>query len=133
MGPDADLAGIKTNAVNGSYTPVEALRLMLANKGLEVVESPNGAVVIRRAGQPGQVAATPAGGGADIVVTGSRILRTGFDTLQSATVTDRAQLERRAYTNALDALQEPPGFAPAANHQVRSATANLGLAPSQSH
>src|SRR3546814_9451607 len=28
MVPDADLAGIKTNAVNGSYTPVEALRLI---------------------------------------------------------------------------------------------------------
>src|SRR3546814_8425023 len=105
MVPDADLAGIKTNAVNGSYTPVEALRLMLANKGLEVVESPNGAVVIRRAGQPGQVAATPEGGGADIVVTGSRILRTGFDTLQSATVTDREQIERQAYTNAIEALR----------------------------
>src|SRR3546814_8006209 len=82
MVPDADLAGIKTNAVNGSYTPVEALRLMLANKGLEVVESPNGAVVIRRAGQPGQVAATPEGGGADLVMTGTRILRTGFAPLQ---------------------------------------------------
>src|SRR3546814_380383 len=117
MVPDADLAGIKTNAVNGSYTPVEALRLMLANKGLEVVESPNGAVVIRRAGQPGQVAATPEGGGADIVVTGSRILRTGFDTLQSATVTDREQIERRAYTNAIEGVQDTHGFPPAANSQ----------------
>src|SRR3546814_5961171 len=49
MVPDSDLSGVKTNAVNGSYTPIEALRLMLANKGPEVVQNANGAVVIRRA------------------------------------------------------------------------------------
>src|SRR3546814_17859404 len=49
MVPDDDLAGIKTNAVNGSYKAVEALRLMLAKKGLIVVARHKRAVVMRRA------------------------------------------------------------------------------------
>lgn len=133
MAPDADLSGIKTNAVNGNYTPIEALRLMLANKGLEVVRSANGAVVIRRARPDQAAAAVPETVGEEIVVTGSRIERAGFDTLQSATVTDREQIERRAYTNAIEALQDTPGFAPAANSQVGAAQANLGVAQSYSN
>src|SRR3546814_18056509 len=49
MVPQSDLKGITTNDINGSYTPVEALRHMLAGKGLEVVENRDGVVLIRRA------------------------------------------------------------------------------------
>src|SRR3546814_16051574 len=92
---DSDLSGVKTNAVNGSYTPIEALRLMLANKGLEVVQNANGAVVIRRAANRPQANVGAETTGEDIIVTGSRIERAGFDTLQPAMVEDAKEIERR--------------------------------------
>ena len=132
MIPDSDLAGVRTNGIDGSYTPVEALRRMLAGKGVEVFQNRDGVVVIRRAGRAAAEPGTELVG-EDIIVTGSRIKRAGFDTLQSATVTDREQIEKRAYTNAIEALQDTPGFAPAANSQIGAAQANLGVAQSYSN
>ncbi|WP_447762888.1 TonB-dependent receptor domain-containing protein [Sphingopyxis panaciterrae] len=110
MVPDADLSGIKTNSVNGNYTPVEALRRMLAGKGLEVVQNANGAVVIRRAAERPQASAGAETTGEDIIVTGSRIQRAGFDTLQSAMVEDSKQIEKRGYVNVAEALEANPLF-----------------------
>ncbi len=45
-----------------------------------------------------------------IVVTGSRIRRAGFDTLEPATVVSREYLDERGITNVADALNEIPGF-----------------------
>ncbi len=50
---------------------------------------------------------SPAG---DIVGTGSRIRRAGFDTPQPALVIDSAQIANRGYTNVADALAELPAF-----------------------
>ena len=45
-----------------------------------------------------------------IQVTGSRIFRAGFDTLEPATVVTRERIEQRGITNIADALNELPGF-----------------------
>lgn len=45
-----------------------------------------------------------------IVVTGSRIRRAGFDTLEPATVVTREYIDDRGLTNVADALNEIPGF-----------------------
>jgi outer membrane receptor protein involved in Fe transport len=45
-----------------------------------------------------------------IIVTGSRIRRAGFDTLEPATVVDREYIDARGITNVADALNEIPGF-----------------------
>ncbi len=45
-----------------------------------------------------------------VVVTGSRIRRTGFDTLEPATVVTREYIDERGITNVADALNEIPGF-----------------------
>lgn len=45
-----------------------------------------------------------------IVVTGSRIRRAGFDTLEPASVVSSEYLETRGITNVADALNEIPGF-----------------------
>jgi len=136
MAPDDDLSGVTTNRVTGSFTPVEALRRMLAGKGLEVIQKGN-VVVIRRAApasepsEPSEAASGPEQRDAeDIVVTGSRIERAGFDTLQAASATDAAEIRRRSYTNALEVLQDTPGFAPAASSQIGTAQGNLGIAQS---
>lgn len=46
----------------------------------------------------------------DILVTGSRIRRAGFETLEPATVVSSQYLEARGLTNIADALNEIPGF-----------------------
>ncbi|HEY0596867.1 TonB-dependent receptor, partial [Sphingopyxis sp.] len=132
MVPDADLAGIRTNAINGNYTPVEALRLMLANKGLEVVRNANGAVVIRRAAARPQASVGSETTGEDIIVTGSRIRRPGYDTLEATVVTDAEEFRRRGYTNVIDALNDTPGFVPSEVNTIgsdqRSLTAGQNFA-----
>ncbi len=45
-----------------------------------------------------------------IFVTGSRIRRAGFDTLEPATVVTRQYIDDRGITNVADALNEIPGF-----------------------
>jgi iron complex outermembrane receptor protein len=45
-----------------------------------------------------------------IVVTGSRIARAGFDTVQPALVVDAEQIETRGYTNISEALDALPAF-----------------------
>ena len=47
----------------------------------------------------------------EIVITGSRIPRAGFDTLQPAVVVGKEQIEQRAATNIADVLNEQPAFA----------------------
>ncbi|MBL6689937.1 MAG: TonB-dependent receptor [Pseudomonadales bacterium] len=46
----------------------------------------------------------------EVVVTGSRIPRTGFDTMLPANVINSEFMERRAYTNVADALNEVTSF-----------------------
>jgi iron complex outermembrane recepter protein len=135
IAPNADLAGVRARAVRGDYTPIEALRQMLAGSGL-AVSSNDGTLVITRAAAP-PAGETPAADEAvpeqHMIVTGSRIERAGVDTIQAATVTDAAEIERRAYTNIIQALSDTPGFAPPANSQVGTSQGNLGVAQSFSN
>src|SRR3546814_13511360 len=110
MVPQSDLKGITTNDINGSYTPVEALRHMLAGKGLEVVENRDGVVVIGRADRS---IVQPTGGEPreDIAVPGSRIERAGFDKTQPATVDVAAQVEKRGSDTDARGLGAHPPYA----------------------
>jgi len=47
-----------------------------------------------------------------VIVTGSRIVRAGFDTLQAALVTSSQEIQQRGYTNVAEALNETPIFTP---------------------
>ncbi len=67
------------------------------------------AACIRTQGQNAPAAAgAPAEG--SIVVTGSRIPRPNFDTIQPSTVLSSASIEQRGFVNAADALNELPQF-----------------------
>jgi outer membrane receptor protein involved in Fe transport len=129
MVPDTDLSGVTTNPVSGSFTPVEALRRMLAGKGLDVVQNGD-AVVIRRRGRGVQAATEIAD--EEIVVTGSRIRRPGYDTLEATIVSDAEEFRRRGYTNVIDALNDTPGFVPSEVNAIgsdqRSLTAGQNFA-----
>lgn len=59
------------------------------------------------AAQPSEQAATDLD---TVIVTGSRIRRAGFDTLEPATVVGKEYIAERGITNIADALNEIPGF-----------------------
>ncbi len=80
--------------------------------------------------QTGNAADTAQAAGDDaIVVTGSRIPRAGFDTLEPATVVDSEYIQDRGLTNVADALNELPGFgtpsSPAGEQNAFGAGANF--------
>ncbi|HEX5182256.1 MAG TPA: TonB-dependent receptor [Allosphingosinicella sp.] len=122
IAPNADLAGVHTPALDGDYTPAEAMRRLLAGSGLTVSEQGDGTLVVQHAvpGTQNPTGADSAMPGMEgppiaedqIVVTGTRIKRPGFDTLEAAFVTDANQIERRGYTSVAQALNETPGFVP---------------------
>ncbi|MFE8583372.1 TonB-dependent receptor plug domain-containing protein [Sphingomonas sp. NCPPB 2930] len=59
-----------------------------------------------------------AAGSQDVVVTGSRIARPEFETLQPTQVVGAAQIENRGYTNVGQVLSEIPAFGPPGNSGV---------------
>jgi outer membrane receptor protein involved in Fe transport len=61
-----------------------------------------------------------------IVVTGSRIKRAGYDTLEPATVVSKEYLEARGLTNVADALNEMPSFAPGVNPTGNQSSFGVG-------
>lgn len=65
-------------------------------------------------------------GTAPIVVTGSRIPRVGFDTLEPASVVSSEYLETRGLTNVADALNEIPGFGVGVNPDGNQAGFGVG-------
>lgn len=136
MAPEGDLRGVRTRAVHGRFEPIEAVRLMFEGTGLEVVASGEDTVTVRRprapAPQPESIAAAPPTDQTveldRIQVTGTRINRAGFDTLQAALVTSAEEIDRRGYTNIGQALEDTPGFGPSASSPVGTAQATLGIA-----
>lgn len=63
----------------------------------------------------------------EVVVTGSRIKRQGFDTVNPATVVDSEFLELRAFTNVAQALNELPSFGiPGASENGGQSGQNVG-------
>jgi outer membrane receptor protein involved in Fe transport len=103
---------------------MEAVRRMLAGTGLEVVKTGENSITIRRpAGQSAQDLQ-------EVVVTGSRIKRAGFDTLEAAIVTSSKQISRRGYSNVLEALQATPGFGNPGSSALDDEQGRLGIAQS---
>jgi len=60
-------------------------------------------------------------------VTGSRIPRAGFDTLEPATVITRAYIEARGLTNIADAINEQPGFGVGATPEAGQSSFGVGV------
>lgn len=80
------------------------------------------------AGQDDSAAPAQAQEPTEIVVTGSRIARPEFDTVQPTQVVGAAQIESRGYTNVGQALREIPAFGPPGNSSVG---AQSSFGPSQ--
>lgn len=80
-----------------------------------------------QAQQPDQAGTADADALEEIVVTGSRIKRAGFDTLQPATVLDGDFINMRGFDNAAEALNELPQFGiPGSSNQGGQSSRNVG-------
>ncbi|MGA9797075.1 MAG: TonB-dependent receptor [Rhizomicrobium sp.] len=132
--PAEDLRGIRTNAVQGSLSPLEAAHRLVAGTGLEIVQTGDNAITIRRPttqiSAPSADEAANGGAVEEVVVTGSRIKRAGFDTLEAAIVTSSEQIQQRGYTNILDALQATPGFGVPGSSSLGAGQGRLGIGQS---
>ena len=63
----------------------------------------------------------------EVVVTGSRIVRAGYDTLEPASVVTGEYIESRGLTNIADALNESPGFGTGTTPEGGQSTFGPGL------
>jgi len=63
----------------------------------------------------------------EVVVTGSRIVRAGYDTLEPASVVTAEYIESRGLTNIADALNETPGFGAGTTPEGGQSTFGPGL------
>jgi len=125
---------LRTNAVNGQLTVDEALRSMLAGTGLMVKADGRGSYVIvgpqagaaPPANENAEVirAAVPAGLPArapsptptqsvleEVIITGSRIIRDGYQAPTPLTVIESATIAQAATANIADQLRTMPVFA----------------------
>jgi iron complex outermembrane receptor protein len=129
--PDV-VRGRQAPALNGDYTPQEALNVLLGGAGRTVRQTPNGAFLISAAEAPParriqiaqQSAVAPAAmmvqAAADlppaqsaldeVVVTGSRIRSNGNDLPTPVTIVSAAQLQQTTPSNIPDALNKLPSF-----------------------
>ena len=143
--PTDAVRGVRTNPVNGTFTPMEALNRLLAGTGLHAVQTGDNAVSIRRAEAPdGQAQQTNSAQSAppaaptsstvgEVVVTGTRIKRPGFDTLEAALSTNAKEIEDRGYQNVADVLQDTPGFGIPGSSPLAAGQARVGIAQSNAN
>lgn len=114
--------------LNGNYSgfrrSVSAFALALACSSVPAfaqdANAPAGDAAQQAPAQDAQAAQDEGENGApaEIVVTGSRIARPEFDTVQPTQVLGAAQIENRGYTNVGQALNEIPAFGPPGNSAV---------------
>jgi iron complex outermembrane receptor protein len=108
--------GKAARPVQGNYTARTALEMLLTGTGLRIRTNAQGSFVLEERQSQGNaaVADDSAGEGerAEIVITGSRIKRTTYDTPSPVTVENRADIERKGFSNVYQALNQLPQFAP---------------------
>ncbi|WP_236632238.1 TonB-dependent receptor [Caulobacter sp. BP25] len=113
------VAGRRASAVVGRYTPLEAARRLTGAAGLEVIEDGSGALIVRAPGATQAASVQPASFAAvdpapsveveEVVVTGSRLRRTTFDSPSPVVDVEREDLLESGYIDIAEALTDLPG------------------------
>jgi outer membrane receptor protein involved in Fe transport len=109
-----DVRGKKTNAVRGSYSVDEALRILLRGTGLEASGGTSGGIITIRqvaaARQPASFTPDDDGEGDPIVITGSRIGRPGVESPVPLTSIRAEELPSSGSISLGDALDRLPAL-----------------------
>ncbi|MET0310021.1 MAG: TonB-dependent receptor [Sphingomonas sp.] len=119
-----DTDGRKTNAVQGKADTREALDRLLAQTGLTVRSFDAGVAILGVS--PEQTASTeePVG---DIQVTGTRIIRNGYDAPTPTTVLSEEDIRRKAPENIADVVTLLPGVAAGNSPAQNTGTTSSGF------
>jgi outer membrane receptor protein involved in Fe transport len=139
--PPELVQGKRTSGIEGAYTDEEVLKHLLAGTGLAAVKTGSGALVLRLSPQkisasvpearplvvaqaaPPEQQNAQAAPTEEIVVTGTRIIRNGYEAPTPVSVLGAEQLNAVAATNIADAVREMPVFSNAVSG--RTSTGNL--------
>lgn len=90
----------------------------------EATSPPQDAAPAEQVAQPQEADPTDPAAAADIVVTGSRLARSTFETPTPVTSIGEAQLEAKAATNVTDLLRDVPALRP---NRINGSGRNIGL------
>ncbi|WP_448664028.1 TonB-dependent receptor domain-containing protein [Sphingomonas sp. CJ20] len=114
-----DVAGLAAPAVKGRLTAREALALLLRNTPLVAERAASGVYIVRRTAAPRATPVTvvrdtatqadSAPASEELVVTGSRLRRTEFDSPIPVVALDQEDISEHGYKDLADALQDVPG------------------------
>jgi len=118
-----DTDGRTTNAVQGDLETREALDRLLARTGLIVRSFDKGIAILGVS--PDQTAATEAPA-EDIQVTGTRIIRNGYDAPTPTTVLGEEEIRRKAPENIADVVTLLPGVAAGNSPAQNTGTTSSG-------
>jgi outer membrane receptor protein involved in Fe transport len=134
----ADMQGVQSNGFKGQAAPERALQAILEGTGFVMRVDSSGAIAVAREGNgavnnanpPATVVAgdpaTDAEASGAILVTGTRVVRDGYDAPTPTTVITSATIESKAPTTIIDALISLPVFKNSSTAQ----TAGVGQAGS---
>ncbi len=111
------VAARRAPAVKGRYTPLEAARRLAAGADVEIVQDASGAIILRARSERTAPATEPASVDQgsemeleELVVTGSRLRRTTFDSPTPMADIEREDLLEGGYIDLADALADLPGI-----------------------
>jgi outer membrane receptor protein involved in Fe transport len=126
LAAEEDLRGKVTAPVSGRYTPRQALQRMLAGTGLVIGTDDGRTITLRRGRAPAPRAARPRPPPrpaapappqthaqdtvSEVIITGSHLVRRGFDAPSPVTVVSAQAMEQLGITNAGMALNQLPSF-----------------------
>ncbi|NKF20797.1 TonB-dependent receptor [Solimonas sp. C16B3] len=124
IAPADQLKGIRTPAIKGEMDVREALKQLIRNTGLKIVSDSDGVIVL----QMPQEQSYLGGPIEEVVVTGSRLKRSTFDSPTPVMEADRETIQEEGYVDLGDALSDIPGVDQSINLSTsQEDTQNNGL------
>lgn len=124
---DGDVAGKTAPPLKGNYPPDRALDILLAGTGLAVDRSSSAGIMVRartktaRANRDDETIGLP---GESVTVTGTRVMRAGFETPAPTLILSIDDMARSGNSNLADTLNDLPEINGGLGASVASASGN---------
>jgi iron complex outermembrane receptor protein len=133
VAPARDLNGVRTPTVRGAMETRQALRRLIKGTPLRIATDDGHVITLRAAANRADAetintsAPEAHAAGEDIVVTGTRIVRDGYQAPTPTTVLGQEEIQRRASTNIADQLGLLPAFAASTNPRNSASNISGGI------
>jgi iron complex outermembrane receptor protein len=133
VAPARELNGVRTPTVKGAMDTRQALRRLIKGTPLRIATDDGHVITLRAAANRADAetintsAPEAHAAGEDIVVTGTRIVRDGYQAPTPTTVLGQEEIQRRASTNIADQLGLLPAFAASTNPRNSASNISGGI------